>query len=143
VLQASTEPAICATLLSTGADSSSSSAAALTSTHAQALSDKTQTTTLPPQPVKNCWAMPSRSEEHTSELQSPGNLVCRLLLEKKKYLGDIDQPRRRRGEGAGRGEGLVSGERGVVAGMRCAHVGEDPPGRRCWVGRGGRVVSVW
>src|SRR5256885_7940216 len=28
--------------------------------------------------------MQSRSEEHTSELQSPCNLVCRLLLEKKK-----------------------------------------------------------
>src|SRR5205807_9801929 len=28
-------------------------------------------------------APPSRSEEHTSELQSPCNLVCRLLLEKK------------------------------------------------------------
>src|SRR5256885_12952501 len=28
----------------------------------------------------------ARSEEHTSELQSPCNLVCRLLLEKKKYL---------------------------------------------------------
>src|SRR5256885_6338181 len=28
-----------------------------------------------------------RSEEHTSELQSPCNLVCRLLLEKKKNLG--------------------------------------------------------
>src|SRR3989454_7577130 len=28
----------------------------------------------------------SRSEEHTSELQSPCNLVCRLLLEKKKQL---------------------------------------------------------
>src|SRR5256885_9800818 len=27
-----------------------------------------------------------RSEEHTSELQSPCNLVCRLLLEKKKVL---------------------------------------------------------
>src|SRR2546430_7277926 len=26
-----------------------------------------------------------RSEEHTSELQSQSNLVCRLLLEKKKY----------------------------------------------------------
>src|SRR5207237_7643692 len=30
-------------------------------------------------------AMVSRSEEHTSELQSHLNLVCRLLLEKKKY----------------------------------------------------------
>src|SRR2546430_10293706 len=28
---------------------------------------------------------PPRSEEHTSELQSQSNLVCRLLLEKKKY----------------------------------------------------------
>src|SRR2546426_12666847 len=28
----------------------------------------------------------SRSEEHTSELQSPCNLVCRLLLEKKKTI---------------------------------------------------------
>src|SRR5690606_41675866 len=30
----------------------------------------------------------SRSEEHTSELQSRENLVCRLLLEKKKYKTD-------------------------------------------------------
>src|SRR3989475_6298582 len=28
--------------------------------------------------------LPGRSEEHTSELQSQSNLVCRLLLEKKK-----------------------------------------------------------
>src|SRR5438876_8586271 len=28
---------------------------------------------------------PPRSEEHTSELQSPVHLVCRLLLEKKKF----------------------------------------------------------
>src|SRR5256885_6896195 len=32
----------------------------------------------------------SRSEEHTSELQSPCNLVCRLLLEKKKTRTCID-----------------------------------------------------
>src|SRR6266702_7944270 len=30
--------------------------------------------------------LPVRSEEHTSELQSRGHLVCRLLLEKKKTL---------------------------------------------------------
>src|SRR5258708_31298455 len=31
------------------------------------------------------WSIgPRRSEEHTSELQSPDHLVCRLLLEKKK-----------------------------------------------------------
>src|SRR5256885_12318309 len=33
--------------------------------------------------IGSIWA--KRSEEHTSELQSPCNLVCRLLLEKKKY----------------------------------------------------------
>src|SRR5260370_26949344 len=32
---------------------------------------------------------PTRSEEHTSELQSHLNLVCRLLLEKKKYLTTV------------------------------------------------------
>src|SRR5258708_26193830 len=30
----------------------------------------------------------ARSEEHTSELQSPDHLVCRLLLEKKKKIND-------------------------------------------------------
>src|SRR5258708_16299973 len=30
------------------------------------------------------YAVSDRSEEHTSELQSPDHLVCRLLLEKKK-----------------------------------------------------------
>src|SRR5256885_13144790 len=39
--------------------------------------------------LKPAFATPAvpanRSEEHTSELQSPCNLVCRLLLEKKKY----------------------------------------------------------
>src|SRR2546426_4874227 len=33
-----------------------------------------------------------RSEEHTSELQSPCNLVCRLLLEKKKTSTDRQTP---------------------------------------------------
>src|SRR2546430_12426198 len=32
-------------------------------------------------------AVGKRSEEHTSELQSQSNLVCRLLLEKKQRLG--------------------------------------------------------
>src|SRR2546427_4640995 len=34
-------------------------------------------------------AIRSRSEEHTSELQSQSNLVCRLLLEKKKKTTEI------------------------------------------------------
>src|SRR5256885_9411333 len=37
-----------------------------------------------PFPPRGLRAGRSRSEEHTSELQSPCNLVCRLLLEKKK-----------------------------------------------------------
>src|SRR5256885_6737558 len=36
------------------------------------------------QPVRKAQLHHGRSEEHTSELQSPCNLVCRLLLEKKK-----------------------------------------------------------
>src|SRR5437016_7042872 len=32
------------------------------------------------------WPSGVRSEEHTSELQSLTNLVCRLLLEKKKHI---------------------------------------------------------
>src|SRR5438093_7728899 len=35
-------------------------------------------------PVIAPWDVEQRSEEHTSELQSLTNLVCRLLLEKKK-----------------------------------------------------------
>src|SRR5688500_19083248 len=34
--------------------------------------------------LRHCLQLGPRSEEHTSELQSPCNLVCRLLLEKKK-----------------------------------------------------------
>ena len=34
--------------------------------------------------IDACPNVKFRSEEHTSELQSPGHLVCRLLLEKKK-----------------------------------------------------------
>src|SRR5256885_12870324 len=39
-----------------------------------------------------CWISRRRSEEHTSELQSPCNLVCRLLLEKKKTHAVSRQP---------------------------------------------------
>src|SRR5256885_13272315 len=37
-------------------------------------------------------ARTTRSEEHTSELQSPCNLVCRLLLEKKKKNIYLEKP---------------------------------------------------
>src|SRR2546430_13737252 len=39
-----------------------------------------------------CWRFvrsSARSEEHTSELQSQSNLVCRLLLEKKKHTEHV------------------------------------------------------
>src|SRR5207248_10246223 len=39
----------------------------------------------PPQSPKLISCRGTRSEEHTSELQSPYDLVCRLLLEKKKH----------------------------------------------------------
>src|SRR2546427_1625658 len=38
-------------------------------------------------PANSALRIPHRSEEHTSELQSQSNLVCRLLLEKKKNRG--------------------------------------------------------
>src|SRR2546430_4211487 len=43
------------------------------------------------------WLELRRSEEHTSELQSQSNLVCRLLLEKKK-ITDIDRYNYLRGQ---------------------------------------------
>src|SRR5260370_14978101 len=39
--------------------------------------------------ISGTW---DRSEEHTSELQSHLNLVCRLLLEKKKYANHLHTP---------------------------------------------------
>src|SRR5258708_21507672 len=48
-----------------------------------------------PEPGEPVHADAGRSEEHTSELQSPDHLVCRLLLEKKKKkyrtLIDLDK----------------------------------------------------
>src|SRR5258708_16946005 len=41
-------------------------------------------------PARDDEAVAGRSEEHTSELQSPDHLVCRLLLEKKKKQHNDD-----------------------------------------------------
>src|SRR3972149_2977123 len=62
-----------------------------------------------------------RSEEHTSELQSQSNLVCRLLLEKKKRettpCATSRPARRAAGTGhAGRGAAAGAGGRGVYLG---------------------------
>src|SRR5256885_4198034 len=45
--------------------------------------------------IRSAEAQLARSEEHTSELQSPCNLVCRLLLEKKKtFVQELFRPTR-------------------------------------------------
>src|SRR5688572_31579779 len=44
---------------------------------------------LPPEVAGDQTRLVERSEEHTSELQSQSNLVCRLLLEKKKLTSPI------------------------------------------------------
>src|SRR3989454_9199826 len=52
----------------------------------------TQLTRVEETPADPRWSPDGkRSEEHTSELQSPCNLVCRLLLEKKKKKHYKDQ----------------------------------------------------
>src|SRR5207249_7820979 len=43
-------------------------------------------------PARACNDVSARSEEHTSELQSRFDLVCRLLLEKKKKLTTMEAP---------------------------------------------------
>src|SRR2546427_1340229 len=56
---------------------------------------QSNTLTIPRSPFY-CWHIQiatrcRRSEEHTSELQSQSNLVCRLLLEKKKNTASADE----------------------------------------------------
>src|SRR6266566_5879413 len=52
--------------------------------HGRSNADQRPADACPPQPQAWRPVRRPRSEEHTSELQSPCNLVCRLLLEKKK-----------------------------------------------------------
>src|SRR6201993_3261467 len=74
--------------------------------------------------VRQCWWRGSRSEEHTSELQSPCNLVCRLLLGK-------NQVRYR-----------VGAE--IAVGHRCAGMGGPPPiGGRSGQSTTHRVVASY
>src|SRR5258708_18744103 len=76
------------------APSSVRSAGSPKTTSSQVWTPATRTITPPVQRVR---ADPSacrkrnvlRSEEHTSELQSPDHLVCRLLLEKKKITDEL------------------------------------------------------
>src|SRR5256885_3461198 len=54
------------------------------STLAPGLRDQESSSRSPNIRLRQFLRVEARSEEHTSELQSPCNLVCRLLLEKKK-----------------------------------------------------------
>src|SRR5439155_8408917 len=49
-------------------------------------SSRSRTAIAPPTASTRASSTTARSEEHTSELQSRGHLVCRLLLEKKKKI---------------------------------------------------------
>src|SRR2546430_5896927 len=83
-----------------------------------------------------------RSEEHTSELQSQSNLVCRLLLEKKKCHAQLhphaghDDPRPHRGRRSARPPPAL-GPRAMVrgGGPRPARLGIAPGGDRALPGR--------
>src|SRR2546425_6021494 len=62
-------------------------------------------------------AHPRRSEEHTSELQSLAYLVCRLLLEKKKFEKTTTRSHRRRAGSTkpGRSDGAAPALRGPAS----------------------------
>src|SRR5258708_16071509 len=55
----------------------------------RAIFPETEILTLKARAINSNW---DRSEEHTSELQSPDHLVCRLLLEKKKSSNNRLKP---------------------------------------------------
>src|SRR2546427_2316573 len=67
----------------------------------------------------------TRSEEHTSELQSQSNLVCRLLLEKKKKTTHV---REHYTIGCGRRHGAVSRDEDTRGDCGCAWQSHGPPG---------------
>src|SRR2546430_9137223 len=56
------------------------------SSTADATSPPSASTRVPTIGARSSGCSTARSEEHTSELQSQSNLVCRLLLEKKKII---------------------------------------------------------
>src|ERR1039457_5679416 len=82
------------------------------------ISCKAPTFTRNPSPLTCTTARSRRSEEHTSELQSPCNLVCRLLLEKKQYRSpELRRANERGSLSHGKRRNRVG--RVSVAGWRC------------------------
>src|SRR5256885_10442921 len=67
------------------------------------------------------WAQAGRSEEHTSELQSPCNLVCRLLLEKKKRDEHVLQQFEQNAPGVAALEAELEAAVGELALLAAAH----------------------
>src|SRR5437016_7194343 len=63
--------------------------------------------------ASGCAGVVKRSEEHTSELQSLTNLVCRLLLEKKKKSADNTKDQSARSHVTECHEPVASHDRGV------------------------------
>src|SRR2546426_4993397 len=61
----------------------------LQKTYYSQVAEATQHGRTSPGEMRRAQTPDQRSEEHTSELQSPCNLVCRLLLEKKKKKTNI------------------------------------------------------
>src|SRR5438034_6791229 len=61
--------------------------------------------------ARDLWPADPRSEEHTSELQSHSDLVCRLLLEKKKKIRNTRQEVLSR-------KGLASAYRSITNSLR-------------------------
>src|SRR5215211_8465723 len=58
----------------------------------------------PPSAARRRRSTTARSEEHTSELQSHSDLVCRLLLEKKNHINARRELARQRGRGRSHGQ---------------------------------------
>src|ERR1039457_684890 len=87
-----------------------------------------------------CWAPPpharqsNRSEEHTSELQSPCNLVCRLLLEKNTRLPHGRNGPNTAGEALARRRGRLRAAQAFshAAGSRCEVREREPRRRFCF-----------
>src|SRR5256885_5447253 len=74
--------------------------------------------------------MPDRSEEHTSELQSPCNLVCRLLLEKKNLAADRTRVVKVQGNRGANRTPLVLGRRDLADAEFWTFVAADKSNRR-------------
>src|SRR5690348_17972697 len=88
--------------------------------------------------LRRCAATGTRrSEEHTSELQSPVHLVCRLLLEKKNLLQDVGRDLR----GGADDQRVGVGQKGLERGLGVHDDGEALRAQQLDAGRGNRLTA--